>query len=91
MGKLVINSDVVPTEANNFTIKTNDGIILRDLKKFIINNNLIDYFKYLELFYDSRMDKIRIVKIERNLEDKYPKFLTEISNSEFGYLFDFEN
>lgn len=91
MGKLVINSDVVPTEANNFTIKTNDGIILRDLKKFIINNNLIDCFKYLELFYDSRMDKIRIVKIERNLEDKYPKFLTEISNSEFGYLFDFEN
>lgn len=91
MEKLVINSDIIPTEANNFTIKTNDGIILRDLKKFIVDNNLIDHFKFLELFYDSRIDKIRIVKIEKKPEDTYPKFLTEISNSEFGYLFDFEN
>lgn len=91
MERLIINSDIIPTEENNFTIKTKDGIILRDLKKFIIDNNLVDNFKFLELFYDSRIDKIRIVKIERNQEDTYPKFLTEISNSEFGYLFDFEN
>tara|TARA_R110000796_G_scaffold136239_1_gene252296 strand:+ start:2467 stop:2742 length:276 start_codon:yes stop_codon:yes gene_type:complete len=91
MERLVINSDIIPTEENNFTIKTKNGIILRDLKKFIIDNNLVDNFKFLELFYDSRIDKIRIVKIERNQEDTYPKFLTEISNSEFGYLFDFEN
>ncbi|OIQ21362.1 MAG: hypothetical protein BM557_03680 [Flavobacterium sp. MedPE-SWcel] len=88
MEKLKFYSDLVPTEENNLTIKTQNGVLLRDVRKFI-EDNFIENFSFLELFYDSNTDKIRVNKIEGCLEDKYSDFTTKISNSQYGCLFEF--
>ncbi len=89
MENIKIESDLLPTNENNFTIKTKDGIILKEIKKFLLDKYK-DSFVSLSLFYDSTSNIINISKVEKKSDELYFKFINEIGESEYGYLFDFE-
>lgn len=89
MENVKIESDSLPTKENNFTIKTNNGIVLREIKKFILDNHK-DKFESVNLFYDSITDNIRISNIQKKSEELYFEFINGIEKSKYGKLFDFE-
>ena len=90
MEKIRIHSDILPSKENNFTIKTKDGTILRELKKYL-SENFKDKFVSIDLFYESKTDKIRITKVDKDSDILFSEFITQIEQSEYGYLFDFES